>query len=154
MKEIQLSNCDRVALVDDEDFPLLNRHTWRRMASGKTQEYAATEVRGKVIFMHNLIFPVGSARVADHKDRNGLNNQKDNLRECGHGQNSANACKINGCSSQYKGVNRNKGRWQAGIWTGERRRHLGTFDDEQAAARAYDAAAKEQWGEFALLNFP
>lgn len=63
-----------------------------------------------------------------------------------------------GSSSQYKGVQRHKqsGRWRALLWRAELQRnmHLGYFDSEKEAAKAYDAAARQQYGEDAWVNFP
>jgi hypothetical protein len=55
--------------------------------------------------------------------------------------------------SRYKGVSRNREKWQARIKVDGKQSHLGIFTDEEDAARAYDAAARELFGEFAYLNF-
>jgi hypothetical protein len=103
--------------------------------------------------MHQLVFPVGSARVADHIDHNGLNNQKSNLREATYSQNNGNMRKAeSGCSSKYKGVSRHKTGWQAKIYKEGRSFHLGSFLNEEAAAIAYNEAATQMFGEFAHLN--
>jgi len=59
-------------------------------------------------------------------------------------------------SSIYKGVSwlKSEGRWQARIMKDKRRIFIGYFDDEEAAARAYDARARELFGEYAAPNFP
>lgn len=57
-------------------------------------------------------------------------------------------------SSNYLGVNFQKGRWSAGITVDWERHHLGTFDEEFEAARAYDRAAVFLKGPNAKLNFP
>jgi hypothetical protein len=60
------------------------------------------------------------------------------------------------CSSRFKGVTWNKAskKWLASIGRDGDRRQIGRFDDEIAAALAYDAAARALFGEHAYLNFP
>jgi hypothetical protein len=61
-----------------------------------------------------------------------------------------------GLSSQYRGVGWHKKnyKWQATIWMNGKLRHLGYYEDEEDAARAYDRAAREAWGPNAVVNFP
>jgi hypothetical protein len=103
--------------------------------------------------MHRLL---AAWPLVDHEDGNGLNNQRANLRPATQSQNLANQRKRPGLTSQFKGV-RWYGKltpWRASISIGGRRVHLGSFITEEAAARAYDAAALAEWGEYARLNFP
>ena len=57
--------------------------------------------------------------------------------------------------SAYRGVWWKKAacRWTASIRHDGRSKYLGLFDDERVAAEAYDAVAREQHGEWAVLNF-
>ncbi|MHC4259490.1 MAG: AP2 domain-containing protein [Planctomycetota bacterium] len=61
---------------------------------------------------------------------------------------------IGNYSSQYKGVSwiKSEKKWRARIKFDGRSIHIGRFDDEKAAARAYDAKARELFGELAALN--
>jgi hypothetical protein len=108
--------------------------------------------------MHRFILGATDRKVkVDHKDRDGLNNQRYNLRPSTNGQNNMNSSKrSDGNSSKYKGVcwHKRYGKFQAGIKLNGRSKYLGMFTDELQAALAYDAAAREHFGEFALCNFP
>jgi hypothetical protein len=92
----------------------------------------------------------------DHEDGNGLNNQRSNLRIASPTQNQGNARRRKDNTSGYKGVSwyRRTNKWKAHIRVDKKLRHLGYFIDLTDAARAYDAAALEHFGEFAHLNFP
>jgi hypothetical protein len=93
----------------------------------------------------------------DHKNGDGLDNRRENLRQATHGENVANARRRADNTSGYKGVHKNSRRgrpWKAGIRADGRMRHLGYYDSPIDAARAYDIAAREVFGEFARLNFP
>lgn len=57
-------------------------------------------------------------------------------------------------ASPFRGVTRNKRRWSAGVQVDGKRHHLGTFDTQEEAARAYDEAAVRLHGHYAQLNFP
>jgi hypothetical protein len=147
----------RVALVDDADYAMVARYRWHlfEVPARSSGPYARTAQAGnRCIFMHTLI--AGWPRV-DHQDGDGLNNQRSNLRPATATQNSANRRKQSApASSRYKGVSWRKddGVWTAQIYRGRRQTYLGRFTSAEDAARPYDAAARELWGEFAHLNFP
>ena len=106
--------------------------------------------------MHREIIDVPAGKVVDHADGNRCNACRSNLRACGYDENGSNRRKRRTGSSRFKGVSlcRLTGKWDARCGPKSRPRHLGYFDDEVEAARAYDFAAVQRSGEFAHLNFP
>lgn len=117
--------------------------------------YALADKDRLLLHIHLMNPPDGME--VDHIDGDGLNNRRVNLRIVTHRQNIWNRKKnVNPTSSKFKGVSlyKKSGRWVAYIAAHGKRRHIGYFDDEEAAARAYDAEARRLHGEFACLNFP
>jgi len=151
-QRIPLVNGRGFALVDDADVPLVGSYRWYLLRNRHTC-YAMARPGGITIYMHCLImFQWG----IDHRDHDGLNNQRSNLRPATQGQNNANRRSKSGSASAYKGVYRRDAcaGWRAQIMAGKRSVHLGSFATEEDAGRAYDAAALALWGEYARLNFP
>lgn len=157
MKEVPLSN-GMVALVDDEDFDLVSRYRWYG-ARGRFGDvwYAKTSVGGgKKAFMHQLILPRRAGCQTDHRNGNGLDNRRENLRYATHAQNQANQHARRG-RSKHVGVCWDKRcrKWMAYLrGAGGRFQNVGYLDSEEAAARARDEAAVALRGEYAALNFP
>ncbi len=152
MKTIPLSQ-GYVALVDDEDFEQVNQFKWRASKRSNTL-YAQTDVQfnGWVIkiYMHKLVMPCHSQ--LDHKNGNGLDNRKSNLRPATNSQNSFNRKKSPNTSSKFKGVWLAYGKWSSKIRCNGKGYWLGTWENEVDAAKAYNEAAKRLFGEFARLN--
>lgn len=141
----------RVAIVDEADFEMLSQHRW--VACGR---YAQAWINGQTVVMHRLIMGLthGDGLYVDHIDHNPLNNRRANLRVCTAAQNSAHSWRKAGVSG-FRGVTASYwGLWNAHIWAKCVRYELGLFPDKEDAARAYDIAATEHFGEFAVLNFP
>ena len=149
------------ALIDMEDAPKILRHCWMAYWHRNTF-YARRMIRrnrqGKrgYVWMHREIIGCPKGFTRDHKNRNGLDNRKDNLRIATNAIQRLNTRKASGTSSRFRGVSRRYGRgkpWTAVMSVNGKSRYLGTFDDEQSAAVAYDNAARSVWGELATLNF-
>ncbi len=152
MKEIPLTQ-GLVALVDDEDFEYLNQWKWYTGKS-KNTSYALRTDRAfgtkKTLRMHRVIMNTTENMDVDHRDRNGLNNQKSNLRNCTKQQNGMNKKEYSNTSSKFKGVSwypRHK-KWVAYISFKRKRIFLGYFNSEEEAAKVRDVASKEFFGEF------
>jgi hypothetical protein len=162
------------ALVDAEDFERVGVHRWhlKRKKSQPGRYYAQRTIRlgsGRkapktTSLLHREVLGAQQFEIIDHRNGDGLDNRRENLRRTDIRGNATNVIfsknrKLGG----FKGVswNANAAKWQASICAGEVRPngkrkqiYLGLFLDPAEAARAYDAAAREHFGEFAALNFP
>jgi len=150
MKEIKLTQ-GFVTKVDDADFEFLSKFKWQaKKRKDKNTVYAVSSIP-----LHKLLNP--DYEFSDHWDGDGLNNQRDNLRDCTNSQNQANKGKPKRNKSGYKGVHfrPNRGnKYYATIGKDRQRIHIGCFDTAIEAAQAYDKRALALFGQFALLNFP
>lgn len=154
--EIPLSR-GLVALIDEADAPAITGLRWHAVARRRTF-YAVAETRPaagvrKGIYMHRLV--IASTTMVDHINGNGLDNRRVNLRAATNAENQWNRIKTTG-ASKYKGVRLHKasGLWNPRIRVNNRVHSLGYHRTEEAAALAYDDAARRLHGEFALVNFP
>lgn len=156
MKTIPLSQ-GLVAFVDDEDYERVSQDHWHAVRVGRTFYAGHMTCHGKDRKVEYLHVFLTAEKGIDHADGNGLNNCRSNLRNATPRQQSANRRKQGGTSSKFKGVcwKQFHRRWQAAVQAdGCRQTYLGNFVHEEDAARAYDAAARLAFGEFAALNFP
>lgn len=141
-------------LVDDEDYARVSVFMWHVSDRGYVRTGVREGGKTKKYAMHRLILGAKPGEFVDHRDRNKQNNTRGNLRLCTTSENQANSA-LRSHSSRFRGVSRRRaGRWAVTIRVQGAGRHLGTFTDEEEAARVYDAAAQAEFGEFATLNFP
>jgi hypothetical protein len=170
MKSIPLTE-GFVAIVDDQDFEAVSAFKWhacfKKKKGDKSKQnapYAARkEPRNKEgrprrhIFLHRWLLGEPDGLV-DHRNGKTLDCRRENLRVATHSQNQANkrGRKMSNRTARFKGVSLDpkSGKWRARIAVNKKDISLGTFLTQTEAARAYDAAALEHFGEFAWLNFP
>lgn len=157
MRLIPLPSGD-AAIVDDSDYEQLSRFSWRRNTNGYVVRNKPRDADGRrgTAFMHREILGLSASDPdVDHRNRNRLDNRRENLRRATEAENRVNSAKQAGCSSRFKGVtwHRQMGRWQSALMADGRCAYLGLYADEVAAAKAYDAAALARFGQFAHLNF-
>lgn len=104
------------------------------------------------VYVHQVVLPLPSRLVVDHRDGNGLHNKRGNLRALTSNHNAHLQTKRPKCSSRYRGVSRRGVRWFAYINANGRQHSLGTYSCEADAAAAYNAAAQDRYGDQAYLN--
>ena len=144
------------AQVDASDYPHLCDHTWTLSTCRGKPGYVYGVLGGRKVAMHRVILglQVGDGRLVDHVNGDPLDNRRANLRLATPGENRRNSAAQYSDSTPFKGVSptRSGRRFRAEIRARGTYRFLGVYDTPEEAARAYDAAAAELHGEFALTN--
>lgn len=151
-----------ITIIDAADYPLVSQFTWhakvdRRKDGTIRNVYARRYLYGKRVgYLHQLLLgPQPKGLEIDHRNRNGLDNRRQNLRVGTISQNRANSRRRHNNKSGLKGVwsaRGNGNRWRAGLRVNGTSIHLGVFTSKEDAARAYGAAARAAFGEFAYVD--
>lgn len=158
---------DRYAILDEIDSDLAELKWYVQYHETGNGFYAQRQTRVAVNkqrpqMMHDVVLarklgrPLLEHEESDHINHDTLDNRRSNLRVATREQNMQNRRKQSNNTSGYKGVSwhKTRSRWQARIAANNKNYFLGFFDNAEEAARAYDTAAQEFHGEFAVLNFP
>lgn len=150
MKTIPLSQ-GQVALVDDDDFAKLSKVKWY-LRSGRSL-YAARMIHAdgkrKIVYMHRMLMKPMNKQVVDHRNGNGLDNRRENLRLCTQSENQRNARLRRDNSVGLKGVARYSGKFRARIVVNGTQIYLGLFSTPEEAHEVYRHAAVAEYGDFA-----
>lgn len=153
----------QIVLVDEIDGWLLNKYRWylwsTKRHNGIYVVASESSINPKELHykrLHQIILETEEGQMVDHINGNPLDNRRNNLRITSAVGNNKNAIKRKNAIGKYKGVHYSsrEGKFKAQIQCNKVKHSLGTFSSEIAAAKAYDAAAKQLFGEFAKLNFP
>lgn len=151
MATLQLK-CGGVALVDDADLPLVSQWDWRTNSNG----YVCRYENKQVFLLHRVVMGAMQGELVDHRDGNGLDNRRSNLRLCTHAQNMRNSKKRSHSQMRFKGVypdrRKRRVRWRARITVDGRQIRSGRVADDRTAAKIYDRMAEQYHGEFARTN--
>lgn len=156
MKEIPLSQ-GQVALVDDADYEMISALSWHAHKDKVLGTYYAVHNQGRKygwhkIRMHRIIIGAKRGEYVDHIDHNTLNNCRSNLRICKAYQNQGNQVLRKDSKTGYKGVKKARNGFTANITVFGRHKYIGYYATAQEAADAYDKAAINHFGSYALTN--
>ena len=161
MKKIHLKG-NEYAIVDDEDFPYLNRFKWtcnnKGTEGGKLYAMMNKQRGNKCngIAMHELVINLENADAISFKNGNTLDYRKENLIAVDKALMMQRSTKrrMRNASSEYKGLTyrKRKDLWEVRISKDKVIHFVGSFKSEVTAAQAYNEKARELYGELAYQN--
>jgi hypothetical protein len=135
------------AIIDAADVPLVDGHNWHAMKCENTV-YGRNKSSKLSVLLHRLIMKAPLGLEVDHRDGDGLNNRRRNMRIATHSQNMHNTRRNKNNTSGFKGVDFSFGKWRARIKIKGKKKHLGMFASPEEAHAAYCTASRELHGEF------
>ena len=162
MKEFSVFNSKKnnfiKVFVDDEDFERVKKYSWHLTKTGyvRTNYTYASGIRGP-LYLSRFVLGIVEQNLdieINHKNRNKLDNRKENLEKCSHIRNMWNIGPSIGKKLKGSFFHKQSGKWQSYIMYKYKKIYLGLFSSELDAAKAYDRAACYYYGEHAYLNFP
>lgn len=132
------------AIIDIDDYERVKKYKWHY-----SKGYAVSRDVG---FIHRFLLDCHC--IVDHKNRDGLDNRKENLRISNNSLNAANSKKGSDNTSGFKGVSwfKNAKLWRASITVNSNFISIGYYKTKEDAAMAYDNAAIKYFGEHAATN--
>ncbi len=145
---------NKCATVDEADYAVVSQLKWTATYCKKADKwYAVSGINKRRTYMHRFITEAPRGIQVDHRDMDGLNNSRSNLRLATKAQNMRNSGKRRNNTSGFKGVSfaRAQNKWHAQITTNGKNSHLGYFANKLDAAQAYMNASVIQHGEFARV---
>lgn len=147
----------KYTLVDESDYDFINQWHWRVEGGYAIRSRNSNEAslkKPKRILMHRVILNTPDGMATDHINGNPLDNRRCNLRICTKSENNKNRKPNYKSTSKYKGVTRSheSKKWRVQLGMNGKNLHIGLFESEDDAARAYNLAAIKHYGEFASIN--
>ena len=145
------------AVIDAADVPLVEGRNWHASVNRSTVYAQRSEAgaggngpKHRAVQLHRVIMGEPKGLLVDHRDGDGLNNRRSNLRMATRSQNQHNQKLASHNTSGFKGVrwDKQRGKWQAAIRLNGKRKHLGFFPTPEAAYEAYCKGSAEIHGEF------
>jgi len=135
--QILLNKEKAIALVSPEDFGYLSQFCWY-LHQGRNTYYAFRKCSGRKVYMHReiLLLQGKDPILVDHRDGNGLNNRRDNLRPGSPSLNALNRHVIQSNALGVPGIYERKGRYIARLCS----KYLGSFGSLDEASLAYTTA--------------
>jgi hypothetical protein len=144
---IEVAIKGKIYLVDKEYGLLFEHFEWYIGHNG----YLQTKNNGKVLRYHSMIMDCPRGMVVDHINRNPYDNRKSNLRVCTQESNSRNKGPLKG---KYKGVSwaEHTKRYRATVRFNGKQKHLGYYETEEEAAKAYNNFVEDNFDQYAYRN--
>ncbi len=146
--ELQLTN-GGIALISEADYLSISSFNWQKVTR-KSGFYVTRFHKRKVIYLHRFILGHRPGFVTDHRNGDGLDNRRTNLRHATRQQNARNRKRQKNNTSGTPGVSFRKSdqRWVAGVKIYGVYKYLGFFESREDAIACRHAFERAEFGEF------
>jgi hypothetical protein len=149
---IPLSNSDLMVIVDSDMYEYLSRWKWKLVRGYAKRSMKLSKRKGTTVTLHREIIAVNKNEKVIFKDSNSLNCVRENMmigtqknvKEHSRGR------KEN--KTKFKGVRQIKNKYSSTIKDNGKAFHIGVFDTDIEAAKAYNDEAQKRFGQYAKLN--